>query len=50
MAKRRFTEPDLNDAVEGRVGPYRLSMVYRHITGDAGPTIHVFGPAVNTSV
>ncbi|MDE0662018.1 MAG: hypothetical protein F4029_06800 [Gammaproteobacteria bacterium] len=44
MAKRRFTQPDLADAVEGRVGPYRLAMVYRHVTGDQGPTIHVFGP------
>ncbi len=44
MVKRRFIEPDLNDAVEGRVGPYRLALVYRQITGDAGPTIHVFGP------
>ena len=44
MAKRRFTQPDLTDAAEGRVGPYRLAMVYRHVTGDQGPTIHVFGP------
>ena len=44
MAKRRFTQPDLTDAVEDRVGSYRLAMVYRHVTGDQGPTIHVFGP------
>lgn len=44
MAKRRFTQPDLTDAIEERVGPYRLAMVYRHVTGDRGPTIHVFGP------
>ena len=44
MAKRRFTQPDLSDAVQERVGPYRLAMVYRHVTGDQGPTIHVFGP------
>ena len=44
MAKRRFTQPDLADAVEDRVGPYRLAMVYRRVTGDQGPTIHVFGP------
>ena len=44
MAKRRFTQPDLTDAVQDRVGPYRLAMVYRHVTGDRGPTIHVFGP------
>ena len=45
MAKRRFTQPDLTDAVQDHVGPYRLAMVYRHVTGDQGPTIHVFGPA-----
>ena len=44
MAKRRFTQPDLTDALRDRVGPYRLAMVYRHVTGDQGPTIHVFGP------
>jgi hypothetical protein len=44
MTKRRFTEPDLSEAVEDRVGPYRLAMVYRHTTSDEGPTIHVFGP------
>ncbi len=44
MAKRRFTQPDLADAVQEKVGPYRLAMVYRHVTGDRGPTIHVFGP------
>lgn len=44
MAKRRFTRPDLTGALQGRVGPYRLAMVYRHVTGDQGPTIHVFGP------
>lgn len=44
MAKRRFTQPDLTDAVQEQVGPYRLAMVYRHVTGDQGPTIHVFGP------
>ena len=44
MAKRRFTQPDLADAVHEQVGPYRLAMVYRHVTGDQGPTIHVFGP------
>ena len=44
MAKRRFTQPDVTDAVQSRVGPYRLAMVYRHVTGDQGPTIHVFGP------
>ena len=45
MAKRRFTQPDLTDAAaEHHVGPYRLAMVYRHVTGDQGPTIHVFGP------
>ena len=44
MAKRRFTQPVLTDAVQEHVGPYRLAMVYRHVTGDQGPTIHVFGP------
>lgn len=44
MAKRRFTQPVLTDAVHEHVGPYRLAMVYRHVTGDQGPTIHVFGP------
>lgn len=44
MARRRFTQPDLTDAVMDRVGSYRLAMVYRHVTGDQGPTIHVFGP------
>ena len=44
MAKRRFTQPDLSDAVKEQLGPYRLAMVYRHVTGDQGPTIHVFGP------
>ena len=44
MAKRRFTQPDLTDAVQDRVGPYRLAMAYRRVTGDQGPTIHVFGP------
>lgn len=44
MAKRRFTQPDLTDAVQDQVGPYRLAMVYRNVTGDQGPTIHVFGP------
>ena len=44
MPKRRFTQPDLTDAVQDSVGRYRLAMVYRHVTGDQGPTIHVFGP------
>lgn len=44
MAKRRFTQPDLTEAVQDRVGPYRLAFVYRRVTGDQGPTIHVFGP------
>ena len=44
MAGRRFTRPDLADAVEDTVGPYRLAMVYRHVPNDEGPSIHVFGP------
>lgn len=44
MAKRRFTQPELTNAVEEPMGPYRLAMVYRHVPNDEGPTIHVFGP------
>ena len=44
MATRRFNAPDLTDATECTVGPYRLALVYRHIPNDEGPTIHVFGP------
>lgn len=44
MGKRNFTAPDIKDAVEEMVGPYRLAFVYRRIAGDEGPTIHVFGP------
>lgn len=44
MEKRRFTPPDVADAMEHTVGPYTLSMVYRKIAGDEGETIHVFGP------
>ncbi len=40
----RFSPPDLSDAVENTVGPYKLAMVYRRVTADEGPTIHVFGP------
>jgi hypothetical protein len=44
MEKRRFNPPDLTDATEETVGPYKLALVYRHIPNDEGPTIHVFGP------
>ena len=42
MAKRRFNPPDLNDATEEMVDPYKLALVYRHIPNDEGPTVHVF--------
>ncbi len=44
MNTRRFTAPDLSDAIEDTVGPYKLSMVYRQVPNDEGPTVHVFGP------
>ena len=40
----RFSPPDLSNAVENRVGPYRLAMAYRSFSVDEGLTIHVFGP------
>ena len=40
----RFSPPDLSDAVENFVGPYKLAMVYRQFSVDEGLTIHVFGP------
>ena len=40
----RFSPPDLSNAVENFVGPYKLAMVYRRFTADEGLTIHVFGP------
>ncbi len=43
MAIRRFNTPDLTDAVEQHVGPYQVALVYRHISNDEGPTVHVFG-------
>ena len=44
MATRGFSTPDLTNAVEDFVGPYKLSLVYRHVNLDEGPTVHVFGP------
>lgn len=44
MPTRRFNPPDLTDATESTVGPYTLALVYRHITNDEGPTVHIFGP------
>jgi hypothetical protein len=44
MTKRRFITPDLTDATEQMVGPYKLALVYRHIPNNEGPTVHVFGP------
>ena len=40
----RFSPPDLSNAVENSVGPYKLALAYRHVTVDEGLTIHVFGP------
>ena len=40
----RFSPPDLSNAVENAVGPYRLAMAYRQFSVDEGLTIHVFGP------
>lgn len=40
----RFSPPDLSNAVENVVGPYKLAMVYRQFSVDEGLTIHVFGP------
>jgi hypothetical protein len=44
MATRGFSAPDLTNAVEDFVGPYKLALVYRHVNVDEGPTVHVFGP------
>ena len=40
----RFSPPDLSNAVENAVGPYKLAMAYRQFSVDEGLTIHVFGP------
>ena len=40
----RFSPPDLSNAVENTVGPYKLAMAYRQFSVDEGLTIHVFGP------
>ena len=40
----RFSPPDLSNAVENLVGPYKLALAYRQFSVDEGLTIHVFGP------
>ena len=40
----RFSPPDLSNAVETFVGPYKLALAYRAFSVDEGLTIHVFGP------
>ena len=40
----RFSPPDLSNAVQKSVGPYKLALVYRSFSVDQGLTIHVFGP------
>ena len=44
MVDNRFGAPDLTTAVEKNIGPYRLALVYRTVSADKGPTVHVFGP------
>lgn len=44
MAENRFGAPNLTAAVEKNVGPYKLALVYRTVSTDEGPTVHVFGP------
>jgi hypothetical protein len=46
MEKTRFlTNPaDRSRAKETPVGPYRLAVEHREVSGDGGLTIHVFGP------
>ena len=39
----RFSPPDLSNAVETFVGPYKLALAYRAFSVDQGLTIHVFG-------
>ena len=40
----RFSPPDLSNAVQTFVGPYKLALAYRAFSVDEGLTIHVFGP------
>jgi len=44
MKMRNFNPPDLKNALQRRVGAYQLALVYRYITNDKGPTIHILGP------
>ena len=44
MVTRRFNPPDLTNAIRQSLGSYELALVYRYITNDKGPTVHLFGP------
>ena len=44
MVMRKFNPPDLKNALQKSVGAYQLALIYRYITNDKGPTVHIFGP------